>query len=191
VFASRSPASRYTSRFRASPIQPGRVLQLAHVCESVGWLRSRPAVKSQMQIGLGLPQRCDMVSRWDRPALHQYRGPPAHASSMSGSPQHTPRWRTMGSSLMAMRDCRRTIDTSRWIVLGCTHRHSSIGGVLDMSETREACGPGTRASPAALGDPPPGHQTEQRLLSGDGPDCGCFWLTIRLMSSKTSACRSR
>src|SRR5690349_4552418 len=109
--------------------------------EIVGCVRSRLAVKSQMQTGcFAFHRALIMVSRvGSASAFIKVAVSSAHPASTSGSAQHTPRSRTTGSSLSAIATKHTTsIDRRLCVVLASSHRQLSMEGAKAMSEVREA-----------------------------------------------------
>src|SRR5207237_51764 len=109
--------------------------------EMVGWLRSRAAVKSQMQTGpRAFQSAASIVRRVGSPSAFKSSDvDSAQPGSTSGSPQQTPRSLITGNSLSFTEAIlRQSIRVVRWIVLGLTHRRNSIGRRAAMSKVEEA-----------------------------------------------------
>src|SRR5258706_7158489 len=142
----------------------------------VGCVRSRLAVKSQMQMGVfAFHNEAIIVSRvGSERAFMSVAVSSAHVSSTSGNPQHTPRSRTTGKTFIAMRPSY------------CIHRHLSMGHVrippIDnhrwegptMSGVREAVRSryANVAKQIALTPIRP-LNARSGCCQADGPDCGC------------------
>src|SRR5438874_12026802 len=92
----------------------------------VGWVRSKAAVKSQMQTGsLAARRAASMAKRVGSAiALSTAARRLAQAgSTFIGSSQQVPRSRIIASPSLAQR-----IDVHLWIMIGCRHVHDSPGG---------------------------------------------------------------
>src|SRR6202165_3691141 len=148
-------------------------LSFAMWCEMVGWVSSRPAVKSQMEMGASaFHSDAIMVSRvGSASAFIRSEVWFAHLALTLGSSQHAPRSRSTGSSLIAM------------TALYATHRQMSMGVIgfnpskfIDqrspqMSDVKEAVRTRYAGVARQLAVLQPDANTG--CCQADGPDCGC------------------
>src|ERR1700682_3434777 len=140
----------------------------------VGWVSSRPAVKSQMQIGASAFQsEASMVSRvGSASAFIRSEAWVAQLALSFGSSQHAPRSRSTGSSLITMdaiiRNPSTNVDEYATLnpltFIDSRSRHQ-------MSDVKEAVRSRYAGVAKQLAVLQP--DAEAGCCQADGPDCGC------------------